>query len=121
MKKFFSVLMMALSLLIGFQQAVIVIHFKASQAIIEQTLCVNRNSPDVQCHGACYLKKQLQKTQHAGSPSVSIYHRVDVLSGAATEFDATRGTIVLTNTITLRKATRYTEPCRKIFVPPPIG
>lgn len=121
MTKFFSIVMMALSLLIGFQQAVIVIHFKANQAIIEQTLCVNRNSPDVQCHGACYLKKQLQKTQDTGSPSISICHRVDVLPGSVIELDGTCRTIVLINNTTILKAARYTEPCRKIFVPPPIG
>lgn len=40
-----SGLLMLLSVLIGFQQAIIVMHFKLNQERIEKEFCENKNKP----------------------------------------------------------------------------
>ncbi len=54
MQKVLSVLLAVLCLLIGFQKALMLVHFKLNQASIEETLCINKNQPELQCHGSCY-------------------------------------------------------------------
>jgi len=36
--------------------------FRLNQKYIAQTLCENRDKPCCHCHGKCYLKKQLEKS-----------------------------------------------------------
>ena len=62
MKKFFSITMTILFLLVSFQQALIIVHFKLNQNIIEKEFCVNKAKPKMQCHGQCHLKKELEKS-----------------------------------------------------------
>ena len=38
--------------------------FKYNQDYIIKALCVNRDKPKLQCHGKCYLKKQLEQDQN---------------------------------------------------------
>lgn len=120
MKQVFSVLMMVLSLLVGFQEAIIVMHFKLNQEAIEQEFCVNRNRPELQCHGTCHLKKQLQKTKNTDTASIGFYQRVDMLPISSMEFEARSLTVEIWNSIPIYKEIQYTEPYREIFVPPPI-
>ncbi|VTR35104.1 hypothetical protein [Sphingobacterium thalpophilum] len=121
MKQVFSVLMMLLSLLIGFQQAILVMHFKLNQVAIEKAFCVNKNKPEMQCHGICHLKKQLQKMENSDSDSIGVYQRVDMLPISSTEFETRRLTVEIWNGIPMYKEVHYTEPYREIFVPPPIA
>lgn len=37
-------------------------HFYANQKQIEKEHCVNKSQPEKACHGKCYLKTQLEKT-----------------------------------------------------------
>lgn len=113
--------MMALSLLIGFQQAIIVMHFKLNQETIEQKFCINKNKPELQCHGICHLKKQLQGTEKSDSASISIYQRVDMLSISVMEFKANNSVIGIRANTSIYKEARYMEPYREVFVPPPIA
>mgnify|MGYP006206130183 CR=1 FL=1 len=62
MKKAFSIIMTMLFLLVSFQQALIIVHFKLNQQNIEQEFCVNKAKPELQCHGKCHLKKELAKS-----------------------------------------------------------
>lgn len=120
MKQVFSVLMMVLSLLIGFQQAIIVMHFKLNQEVIEQEFCVNKNNSELQCHGVCHLEKQLQKTGRSDAASIGDYQRVDMLPISYREFEVRNLTVEIRNEIPIYKKTYYTDPYREIFVPPPI-
>lgn len=120
MKRVISVLMIILSLLIGFQQAIIVMHFNLNQEAIEQAFCVNKNKPELQCHGTCHLKKQLQKTENADSASIGIYPRVDMIPVSVAEFEARDFVSEIRNNTAIYKETFYMEPLREIFVPPPI-
>mgnify|MGYP001419294501 CR=1 FL=1 len=120
MKQVFSVLMMILSLLIGFQQAIIVMHFKLNQEAIEKEFCINKHKPETQCHGVCHLKKQLQKSENSEPFSIGIYQRVDMLPISVTKFETRNIIIDIQNYTSIYKAIHYTEPYREIFVPPPI-
>ena len=121
MKQVFSVLMMVLSLLTGFQQAIIVMHFNLNQEVIEQKFCVNKNKPELHCHGTCHLKKQLKKTGNTDPASTNIYQRIDMLPISVTEFEVRNLTIEIRSNISIYKETLYMEPYREIFVPPPIA
>ncbi|GGC41936.1 hypothetical protein GCM10011386_37580 [Parapedobacter defluvii] len=121
MKQVFSFLMMVLSLLVGFQQAIIIMHFNLNQEAIEQEFCVNRNRPELQCHGTCHLKKQLQEKENTDSAPIGIYQRIDMLAISATGFEAGNVMIEIRNNISVFKEIYYMEPCLEIFVPPPIA
>lgn len=121
MKIIYSALLMGLSLLIGFQQAVIIVHFKLNRDTIEQNFCINKNKPGLQCHGACHLKKQLQETENSGSSSISIYPKIDVCPVSFTALEVKNPIIDIQSKTSIHKETLYTSPYREIFVPPPIG
>lgn len=41
----------------------IILYWKVNQAYITQTLCENKNKPQMHCDGKCYLYKQLKKAE----------------------------------------------------------
>jgi len=118
MKQVFSVLIMVLSLLIGFQQAIIVMHFKLNQEAIEQAFCINKSQPKLQCHGTCHLKKRLQETENTNQSSISMYQKVDMLPFSFIGFKAINSAIEIGANIPFYQEVFYVAPCREIFVPP---
>jgi|SRR5690606_5314718 len=120
MKKPVSVLLMVLSLLIGFQQAIIVMHFKLNQETIEQKFCVNKDRPELHCDGTCFLKKQLQKSESSDSAPAAMYPKVDMLPISLHRFEARNITVDISSIMPRYQEICYREPCREIFVPPPI-
>ena len=70
-QRVFSVFMAFLFLLIVTQRAVIIVHFKLNQKAIEQKFCINKDKPELQCQGLCYLKKELQKTENNDLETIS--------------------------------------------------
>lgn len=48
---------------ITFQSAFIQISYDLNKGFISQELCVNKDKPNLNCEGKCYLKKQLNKAQ----------------------------------------------------------
>lgn len=121
MKQAFSALMMLLSLLIGFQQAVIVMLFKLNQATIEKEYCTNQSKPDLHCHGFCYLKKQLEGKGDAEPHRLEIYKRVDMLAVVLMEFQANHIAVEKKNQSPMYKQIYYDEPYREVLVPPPMS
>jgi len=121
MKRVVSVLLMVLSLIIGFQQAIIVMHFNLNQAAMEQKFCVNKNEPGLQCHGTCFLRKQLQKTGNSESTTISIYQKVDMLPALITKFEANDGVIEIPMKAPTYNEIQYKAPALEVFVPPPIA
>ncbi|MFC0780777.1 hypothetical protein [Flavobacterium sp. HJSW_4] len=121
MKKVFSITMTILFLLVSFQQALIVVHFKLNQNAIEKEFCVNKAKPELQCHGKCHLKKELQESQKNTDLELrSISKKIDIALNTNIEFQ-----VPLLKTITSKKVPIYKEldrlePCLEIFVPPPI-
>jgi len=39
------------------------VHFVLNQEEIIEAFCVNKEAPEMQCNGKCYLKKQLEKVE----------------------------------------------------------
>lgn len=50
-------------MLVSFQQSVIVLHFKLNQSFIEANYCINKDKPQMNCKGKCYLEKELKDHQ----------------------------------------------------------
>lgn len=42
-------------------QATVVVNFALNQKAIEEAYCVNKDKPELQCHGTCHLKQQLSE------------------------------------------------------------
>lgn len=120
MKKVFSITMTMLFLLVSFQQALIVVHFKLNQKDIEQEFCVNKAKPELQCHGKCHLKRELEKSDNTDLELTSIGKKIDMVLISNIEI-----LILIIKAIKSSKITNYKEfgllePCLEIFVPPPI-
>lgn len=48
------------------------LNFQLQRDIIARTLCINRDQPQLQCHGKCFLKKQLKAQAAHESQSAEI-------------------------------------------------
>ncbi|MFD2940111.1 hypothetical protein [Flavobacterium notoginsengisoli] len=121
MKKVFSITMIILLLLVSFQQALIIVHFKLNQQNIEKEFCVNKAKPQLQCHGKCHLKKELEKSDHNSDLELtSISKNIDIILTSEIEFTFHIIKALNSNKVLIYKETGQTEPCLEIFVPPPI-
>lgn len=49
-----------------------IIYWKANQAYITATLCENKDKPEMNCNGKCYLNKQLKKADDTENDKKSI-------------------------------------------------
>lgn len=120
MKGLLSGLMMVLCLLTGFQQVLIVVHFKLNQKAITQELCVNQNNPELHCNGICYLKKQLQKAEETAETSFVLYQKVEMFTVPSVDFQVRNLVVDVRSSTSIYKEIDYIDPYSEIFVPPPI-
>ena len=121
MKKVFSITMTILFLLVSFQQALIIVHFKLNQNAIEKEFCENKAKPELQCHGKCHLKKELQDTEKNNDLELrSISKQIDIALISNIEFTVLTPKDINAKKVFLYKEYGQTEPCLEIFVPPPI-
>ncbi|WP_343587825.1 hypothetical protein [Flavobacterium sp.] len=121
MKKVFSITMTILFLLVSFQQALIVVHFKLNQKAIEKEFCVNKAKPELQCHGKCHLKKELQETEKNSDLELrSISKKIDIALNTNIQFQVSLIKIITSKKVPIYKELDLLEPCLEIFVPPPI-
>ncbi|MCR4029781.1 MULTISPECIES: hypothetical protein [Flavobacterium] len=121
MNKVFSFTMIILLLLVSFQQALIIVHFKLNQQSIENEFCVNKAKPELQCHGKCHLKKELEKSdQKSDLELTSISKSIDIVLTSEIEFKCDIIRILNSRKVLIYKEMGQTEPCLEIFVPPPI-
>lgn len=119
MRKVYSILLIILCLSAGFQQAIIIVHFKLNKKEITESFCINKDRPELQCQGNCYLKRKLQQTKNTEEAIAKNYHRVDMIPISLPELHvkdySTQPSIayaVYTNII-------YTDPYRKTPTSPP--
>ncbi|SFD48754.1 hypothetical protein [Flavobacterium phragmitis] len=121
MKKVFSFTMIMLLLLVSFQQALIIVHFKLNQKSIEKEFCVNKTKPELQCHGKCHLKKELEKSDNNSDLELtSISKKIDIVLNSDIGFFCSLIKEINSRKVLIYKETGQTEPCLEIFVPPPI-
>lgn len=120
MRKVFSITMTMLLLLVSFQQALIIVHFKLDQKNIEQEFCINKAMPELQCHGKCHLKKELGKSDSTDLELTSIGKKIDIALTSYLEFTVSVLKAINSNKVLFYKELELLEPCLEIFVPPPI-
>ncbi len=46
--------------------------YKINQAFIEKTICINRDRPEVMCHGKCYLTKKIVEDKGENKSTIPI-------------------------------------------------
>lgn len=44
-------------------QSVVIVHFYVNQAEIEENYCINKDKPELNCHGQCHLNQILQQNE----------------------------------------------------------
>ncbi|MCT1533118.1 hypothetical protein M3B46_19125 [Sphingobacterium daejeonense] len=122
MRQFVSVLMMFLSLLIGFQQTIIYTHFILNQKQIEEQYCINKNRPALNCHGQCFLKKKLEKAQNKNDKKnlLQNYKKVDLYAAVYFELLPKSLSVNINKNYSSYKDKTYKEPELEIFIPPPL-
>lgn len=120
MKKLFSVFMTIVFLLIISQQGIVIVHFKLNQKTIEENFCINKNKPELQCHGKCHLNKELQQTQNTGLDSLIIFKKIDLLLLSNFEFRIKKITQIKNKRALSYKELNPPKPYLKIFSPPPL-
>lgn len=121
MKKAVSVLLIVLSLLIGFQRVLIVLHYQLNTARIERQYCENKNLSAMTCKGICYVRKALQKTEDKANNSFKVmYQKADMV---LENYDLVQNLEVgfeRTNMQSDYVAVLYADPLIEIQVPPPL-
>jgi|GEM_PF-5936733 len=112
------ILMMNLTIVLGFQPAIMVGHFRQHREALAAEFCVNADQTELQCEGLCYLKKQLEKTGDTDS-NRSAYPHVDLWMSALPTVDP------IGNPVNVRHASSdrhcaYQSPFLAVAVPPPM-
>lgn len=120
MKRLLAIGMMILCLLIGFQQALIVLYFNLHQAAIEAEFCVNKNSPALRCQGVCFLKKTLHEVEHREAVANTRFPRFDMLLLRSFEFMPLISSIEMPCRYVRHPENHYIAPFLEVYVPPPI-
>lgn len=120
MKKVFSITMTILFLLVAFQQALIVVHFKLNQKDIEKEFCENKDKPLLQCHGKCHLNKKLDQSENPDLELNSINKKIDLALVTNPEFTFEFVAPINSNKPIIYRELEHFEPHIEIFVPPPI-
>ncbi|WKL48843.1 hypothetical protein Q1W71_03450 [Flavobacterium pectinovorum] len=121
MKKVFSITMTMLFLLVSFQQALIIVHFKLNQKDIEKEFCINKTKPQLQCHGKCHLKKELKKSEKNNDLELNgISKKIDFVLISEIKFKPEILKNINSNKILIYKEGIHFEPYLEIFVPPPL-
>lgn len=122
MKKAVSVLLILLSLLIGFQRLIIVLHYQFNWERIEQQFCENKDSIIITCKGVCYIQKAFQKTEDKTTKSSKVVYQI-----AEVFFEPFLSlyNLKLESTLTLEDPSYidviYANPLIEVIVPPPLS
>lgn len=113
--------MVILILLVSFQQALIIVHFKLNQKDIEKAFCINKSKPELQCHGKCDLNKKLDQSENSNLGLSSISKKIDIALISNNEFKVEIIKRTNSNKVTSCREFEHFEPYLEIFVPPPIS
>lgn len=108
-----------LLLLVVTQQTAIVVHFKLNQQAIEQKFCVNKNKPELQCQGTCYLRKELQKTENNSLKINELYKDFEMIPVAHFEFETKLKPIVTKLKVVTYEVSFPLDPYTEVLTPPP--
>ncbi len=112
--------MTMLFLLVSFQQTLLIVHFKLNQKEIEKEFCVNKAKPQLQCHGKCHLKKDLEKSEKNDLELTNIGKKIEIALISTVEFNVPICKTIKPNKVSIYKKNGLLEPHLEIIVPPPI-
>lgn len=62
-KRVLSIFILVMLMLTNFSRLFIYASFELNQKYIASTLCVNRDKPEKNCNGKCYLTKKIQQAE----------------------------------------------------------
>lgn len=121
MKRAASVLLIFLSLLIGFQRIIIVLHYQLNWERIELQYCENKSSLIMTCKGLCYVQKAFQHSEDKAPKTSKVFYQVsDVIFESLISFFSSDSGILLTYQEPPYLDIRYCDPLLEVLVPPPL-
>lgn len=80
-------------LFLTFGKSAVVLHYQLNKKAIAETRCENRDKPEMQCNGHCYLTKQLKKATEKETPAPDFRHLKELPPFVATETVSARGEV----------------------------
>ena len=72
MKRTVSFILSLLILLIAFQQTLLIVHYHLNRDFIEKAYCINKDKKEMDCHGKCHLKKNIEDTSHTSDKLLNL-------------------------------------------------
>ncbi|MBA9078026.1 hypothetical protein [Rufibacter quisquiliarum] len=69
MKRTVTILLLVVMLTQAFSRLFILLEYQANKDFITKFLCLNREKPQLQCNGKCYLMKKLRKAEQTENTS----------------------------------------------------
>ena len=121
MNRVVSVFMGLLFMLIIGQQALLIVHFKFNQEVIEKKYCVNKDKPQLECHGKCQLKKQLTETEEQNITTLSIYKLINLIPVSSLIIEIKPSFSCWTRKVYSYQGLRLMTINVKIVIPPPMA
>ena len=89
MKSILTYCLIVLFLSQAFEVGLIWVQFKLNQDYIAEFLCVNKDKPEMECHGCCQLRKEIaekeaahekqEKSEMPGKPLMFLESRISLL------------------------------------------
>lgn len=107
-------------LIIG-QQALLIVHFKLNQEVIEKKYCINKDKPQLECHGKCQLKKQLTETEEQNITTLSIYKLINLVPVSLLSMEIKPPASFWTRKVHSYQGLRLMTINLEIVIPPPMA
>lgn len=72
LKQVISILLLATFILPNLSRLGVYVNFKLNQSYITQEFCANKNLPELECYGKCYLSEQLKKVDEKEQKNLTL-------------------------------------------------
>lgn len=108
-------------LFLAFGKSALVLHYQLNKKAIAETRCENRDKPEMQCNGQCYLSKQLKKAGEKETPAPDFRQLKELPPFVATETPATRREVPVHLSVPAVRAEAFGLPkacAGSVFHPP---
>ncbi|WP_147383173.1 hypothetical protein [Pontibacter oryzae] len=71
---FIGISILVIYLMTTFRYLVPLVHYQLDYAYISEVLCINRDQPQLQCHGTCHLRKKINALQTSQQQQDAVQH-----------------------------------------------
>ncbi|MFD1185014.1 hypothetical protein [Pontibacter rugosus] len=72
----FGLSMLVIYLMTTFRYLAPVVYYQLDYTYISEVLCINQDKPQLQCHGKCHLRKQLEQTYSLDKQKETLQHLI---------------------------------------------